>query len=275
MAEPALRCQCEFEPGMLSTGDADIGRGQQDVEPGPRRPAIDRGNDRLPYPRVVVAHPPIDAGLLAMHGAGERPEDTLGSKVFAFLLGDVRARCQIVPAAEMSVTGPGQDRAADVAVFPEISPGLRNRVRCRFVEDVCLIGIIERDVSDAVALFVIDGQLDLLWQLSPNPVTATRARAQASRIEHPDRCIWQVTQHARGRYGRTASAIAGRRRRSSTGWRRWSASECLASRSATRTKHGGIGRQACGATPELRAGGRQIDAQPARMLTRSFAAGRA
>ena len=165
MAEPALRQQREFEPGVLAAGDADVGRGQQDVEPRSRRPAVDRGNDRLPHPRVVVAHPSVDPGLLAVHGAGERPEDALGAQIFAFLLGDVWARRQIVPAAEMPVAGAGQDRAADVAILPEVDPGRGNRVGRRLVEDVRLLGIVQRDVGDPVALFVIDGQAALPFSL--------------------------------------------------------------------------------------------------------------
>src|SRR5882762_3838763 len=111
---------------MLAAGDAHIGRGEQYVKTGASRPAVDRGDDRLPYPRVVVAHAPVDPGLLAVHRAGERPVEALGAQIFAFLLGDVLARRQVVPAAEMPVAGTRQDRAADVAILPEIDPGLRN-----------------------------------------------------------------------------------------------------------------------------------------------------
>src|SRR6266478_5286006 len=143
---------------MLAAGDADIGRGEQYVKTGAGRPAVDRGDDRLPYPRVVVAHPPVDPGLLAVHGTRERPVEALGAQIFALLLGDVLARHQVVSAAKMPVAGAGQDRAADGAVLPEIDPGLRNLIRCRLVEDVRLGGVVQRDVGDPVALLVIDGQ---------------------------------------------------------------------------------------------------------------------
>jgi len=35
----------------------------------PRGPAIDRGNDRLPHPWVMVAHAAVDPGLLPVDGA--------------------------------------------------------------------------------------------------------------------------------------------------------------------------------------------------------------
>src|SRR4029077_5429679 len=116
----------ELEPRVLGAGDANIGRRQQDVEPSPRGPAVDRRDDRLPTPRVMVAHASVDAGPLPVHGAGERPEDTLGAQVFALLGGDVLARRQIVATAEMPVASAGQDRAADLAVFPQIDPGGRD-----------------------------------------------------------------------------------------------------------------------------------------------------
>src|SRR5216683_2953871 len=62
----------------------------------------------------------------------------------------------------MPVAGAGQDRAADVAILPEVDPGLRNLVRCRLVEDVRLGGVVQGDVGDPVALHVIDGQIALL-----------------------------------------------------------------------------------------------------------------
>jgi len=65
-------------------------------------------------------------------------------------------------AAEMPVAGAGEDRAADVAVFPEVDPGRRDLVRGLFVEDVRLGRIVERDIGDTVALFVNERHIDLL-----------------------------------------------------------------------------------------------------------------
>src|SRR5581483_9385737 len=124
-----------FEPRMLAAGDADIGRGQEHIKPRPRRPAVDRGDDRLPHPRVVVAHAAVDAGLLPVDGAGERPEDAAGAQVFTLLLRHPFARREVVPAAEMPLSGAGEDRTTNLAVFPQIDPGLGNLVRGLFVED--------------------------------------------------------------------------------------------------------------------------------------------
>src|SRR5439155_12501727 len=124
-------------------------------------------DDRLPDPRIMVAHPSVDPGLLPVHGAGERPEDALSAQVFTLLGGDVLARREIVAAAEMPVAGPGQDRAAYRAILPEIDPGGRDLVRGRLIEDVRLGWIIQRDVGDAVALLIIDGHIALLgWRRS-------------------------------------------------------------------------------------------------------------
>ena len=60
-------------------------------------------------------------------------------------------------AAEMLVAGPGQDRAANVSIFPKINPRLRDFIRGRFVEDVRLLGIVQRDIRDAIALFIFNG----------------------------------------------------------------------------------------------------------------------
>src|SRR5204862_372097 len=79
--------------------------------------------------RVRVAHGAVGPGLLAGQCAGARPEDALRAEVFALLLGDVLARREIVAPAEMPVAGAGDDRAADVAVLPQIDPRLGDRVR--------------------------------------------------------------------------------------------------------------------------------------------------
>ena len=157
VAEPALAGQRELELRVLFAGDADVGRGQQDVEAGARGPAVHRGDHRLPHPRIVVAHAPVDAGLLSMHGARQRPEDALRAQVFALVLGDVGPRREIVAAAEVAVAFAGQDRAADVAILPQVGPGFGDRIRRRLVEDIGLVGIGERDVGDAVALLIFDG----------------------------------------------------------------------------------------------------------------------
>jgi hypothetical protein len=50
---------------LLPLGADDAGAG---------RPAVDRGNNRLPYPRVVVAHPPVDpTDSRAMNGRSNAP----------------------------------------------------------------------------------------------------------------------------------------------------------------------------------------------------------
>src|SRR5665213_2509564 len=100
---------------MLGAGDTDIGRAEENVEPGPGGPAVARGDDRLPDARVVIAHAPVDPALLPVHGAGERPVDAVGAQILAVLGRQVGARGEVVAAAEMPVAGAGQDRAADVA----------------------------------------------------------------------------------------------------------------------------------------------------------------
>src|SRR4051794_26759675 len=107
MPEPALTRQRELESGVLGAGDADIGRRQQYVEPGAGGPAVDGGDDRLPDPRIMIPHAPVDPGPLAVHGAGQRPENALGAEILAFLLSDVLARRQVVAAAEMPLAGTG------------------------------------------------------------------------------------------------------------------------------------------------------------------------
>jgi hypothetical protein len=64
-------------------------------------------------------------------------------------------------AAKVSVAGARQDRAADLAILPQIDPGGRDLVRRLLIEDVGLGRIIQRDVGDAVALLVVDGQFAL------------------------------------------------------------------------------------------------------------------
>src|ERR1700720_3417874 len=113
----------------------------------------------------MVTQPAVDPGLLAVHRAGERPEDALGAQVFAFLIGDVWPRRQIVAAAEMPVAGAGQDRGTDVAILPEVDPGRGNGIRCGLVEDVRLFRIVQRAVGNPVALFVIDGHAALPFWL--------------------------------------------------------------------------------------------------------------
>src|SRR5215469_3174593 len=122
MSEPALGQQRKFEPRVLAARNADIGGRQQNVEPCPCRPAVDCRDDRLPDPRIMVAHPPVDPGLLTMHRAGQRPENPLWLQILALLLGDVWARRQIVPATEVAVARAGQDRTTDISIFPEIDP---------------------------------------------------------------------------------------------------------------------------------------------------------
>src|SRR6266446_6259356 len=126
----------------------------------------------------MVAHSPIDPGLLAVHRAGERPIETLGAQIFAFLLGDVLARRQIVPAAKMPVAGAGQDRATDGAILPEVDPGLRNLVGRRLVEDVRLGGVVQRDIGDPVALLVIDGQNQSPSSWGDPVITSPRLRGE-------------------------------------------------------------------------------------------------
>ncbi len=96
MPQPALRQQRELEARVLGAGDPDVGGRQQDVETGAGRPAVDRGDHRLPDPRIVIAHAAVDAGLLAVHRSRQRPEDALRAEILALLLGDVLARREIV-----------------------------------------------------------------------------------------------------------------------------------------------------------------------------------
>jgi len=95
----------------------------------------------------MVAKAAVDAGLLAVDGAGERPEDALGAQVLALFLGDVLARRQVVSAAEMPIAGAGDDGAADVAVFPDVDPRLGDRVRGLLVENVGLFRVVQRDIA--------------------------------------------------------------------------------------------------------------------------------
>jgi hypothetical protein len=105
----------------------------------------------------MIAEPTIHAGLLAMHRAGQRPENPFRSQIFPLLLGDVRAFGEVVAAAEMPVARPGQDRAANVAVFPQVDPGGGDFVRGRLVQNVRLLWVVQRDICDAIAFFVFDG----------------------------------------------------------------------------------------------------------------------
>src|SRR2546430_9359202 len=74
----------------------------------------------------------------------------------------------------MPVARTRQDRAADVAILPEVDPSLRDLVGCRLVENVGLGGGVEGDVRDPIELLVIDGQIDLLyWNRSEPDITRT------------------------------------------------------------------------------------------------------
>ena len=162
MPQPALGQQRELEARVLGAGDPDVGRRQQDVETGTGRPAVHRGDHRLPDARIVIAHAPVHAGLLAVHRSRQRPEDALRPEILALLLRDVLARREIVAAAEVLVALAGQDGAADRAIFPHVDPRLGDRIRRRLVEEVRLGRVVQRDVCDAVALLVIDGQAIIL-----------------------------------------------------------------------------------------------------------------
>src|SRR5215831_18861907 len=72
----------------------------------------------------------------------------------------------------MPVAGAGQDRAADVVILPEVDPGRGNGVRCRLVEDVRLFRIVQRDIGDAVALFVVDTNVFVAAGFNPNSASA-------------------------------------------------------------------------------------------------------
>ena len=86
----------------------------------------------------------------------------LMAQAFPFLLRGARTRCQVVTAAEVLVACAGQDRAADLAVFPQVDPDLGNLVGGLLVEDVRFLGVVQRDVGDAVALLIVDGQAVVL-----------------------------------------------------------------------------------------------------------------
>jgi len=109
----------------------------------------------------MIAHAPVDPGLLPVHRAGERPVDAVGAQILAILGGQVGARGKIMSATEMSVAGAGQDRAAYGAVLPEVDPGRGDVVRHPLVEDIGLGRVVERDVGDPVALFVVERHIDL------------------------------------------------------------------------------------------------------------------
>src|SRR5580700_1904008 len=162
MTQPALGQERKLEARVLGARDPDVGRRKQNVQAGTRRPAVYGGDHRLPHPRIVIAHAPVDSGLLAVRRSCQRPEDALGTEILALLLRYVLARREVVTAAEVRIALAGQDCAADRAIFPEIDPRLGNRVGRRLVEDVCLGGVVQRDVRDAVALLIFDGQAVIL-----------------------------------------------------------------------------------------------------------------
>ena len=62
-----------------------------------------------------------------------------------------------MPVAEMPVARSGDDGATDVAIFPDIDPHRGKIVRGCLIQDVGLLGIVECDIGDPVALFVVDG----------------------------------------------------------------------------------------------------------------------
>ena len=118
MTQPALGQERKLEARVLGARDPDVGRRKQNVQAGTRRPAVHRGDHRLPYPWIVIAHAPVDAGLLAVRSSRQRPEDALSAEILALLLRYVLTRREIMAAAEVRVALAGQDCAADRAIFP-------------------------------------------------------------------------------------------------------------------------------------------------------------
>ncbi len=61
-------------------------------------------------------------------------------------------------------TGPGQDRATDLAVLPQVDPASEIASEVGLSKMFGLSGLLKPDIGDAVALFVIDRQINLLRQ---------------------------------------------------------------------------------------------------------------
>ena len=156
VADPALGQQAELEFRVLGTGDADVGGGQQHVHPRPGRPAVDRGNHRLPDPRIVIPHPAIDTRLLPVHRSRQGPENPLRAQIFTIIRRQIGPRLQIMAAAEMPVARPRHDRAPDVPVLPQIDPCRGDRIGGMLVQDIGLGRIVQGDVGDPVFLGIVD-----------------------------------------------------------------------------------------------------------------------
>jgi hypothetical protein len=143
----------------------------------------------------MVAHPPVDASLLAMNRTGEWPENTLGAQVFAVFRCEVRARRQIVSAAKMPVAGSRQYCTADIAILPKIDPSLRDIVRGRLVQDIRLAGIVQRDVGDPIALLIVDGQIDLLLCVGVRTLKSSCTNRRIERLHRRQRAIETLELH--------------------------------------------------------------------------------
>src|SRR3546814_4269333 len=63
----------------------------------------------------------------------------------------------------MPVARARDDGAADLAVLPQVDPGVGDLVRHALVEDVRLFGIVQGDVGDSVVLAIVDAQLGSSW----------------------------------------------------------------------------------------------------------------
>ena len=156
VAHPALAEQCELEARVLRTGDADVGGCEHEVEASACRPAVDGANDGFPYLRVVIAEPPVCADLGgAVHRAGRRPEYRLGADALALFGSDVRACCEVVSGAEVTVALARQDGYSHIPIVPDLLPDLRNLVRSRSVEDVRLLRVVDGYIGDIASLLVL------------------------------------------------------------------------------------------------------------------------
>ena len=141
--------------GVFFGCDADVRGCEHQVEASAGRPSVDGPNDRFPDAGVVVAQLPVGAYLGAVNGPGKRPEDVLCADSVQVFFGNARRRRQVVAGTKMPVTGAGEYGDADFPVLPDVFPHLADLIRCLMVEDVALIGVVDRYVGD-MAFFLVE-----------------------------------------------------------------------------------------------------------------------
>ena len=125
----------------------------------------------------MVTHPPVDADVRTVHRPRVRPIHLLRAQVLPLLGGQVRVGADIVARAEVSVAAGGDDAGADVPVLPDLTPRLGELVRMRLIEDVRLLGVVDRDVRDLIAGLVANAHL----RVRPCSSRLPRARLYGTR----------------------------------------------------------------------------------------------